>query len=74
MASHRLLSRFAPTLLLLLGCVVGLLPFCGFWPPYFVRSTFLPLFIGIHLAAVAITGSAWILVVRLATRMGLTTR
>ena len=26
-ASHRLLSRFAPTVLLLLGCVVGLLPF-----------------------------------------------
>ena len=34
-ASHRLLARFAPTLLLLLGCVVGLLPFLGYWPPYF---------------------------------------
>ena len=73
-ASHRLLSRFAPTLLLLLGCVVGLLPFCGFWPPIFFRPTFLPLFLGIHLAAVAIAGSAWILVVRLATRIGLTNR
>jgi hypothetical protein len=72
--SHWLLARFAPTLLLLLGCVVGLLPFFGFWPPYFVRPVFLPLFLGIHLAAVAIAGSAWILVVLLATRIGLTNR
>jgi hypothetical protein len=73
-ASHRLLARFAPTLLLLLGCVVGLLPFLGFWPPYFVTPGFLPLFLGIHLAAVAIAGSAGVLVVLLATRMGLTNR
>ena len=72
--SHRLLSRFAPTLLLLLGCVVGLLPFCGFWPPYFFRPTFLPLLVGIHFAAVATAGSAWIFVVWLATRTGLTNR
>src|SRR6266487_3858966 len=71
-ASHRLLARFAPTLLLLLGCVVGLLPFFGFWPPYFVRPAFLPLFLGVHLAAVAIAWSAWVLIVLLATRMGLT--
>jgi hypothetical protein len=73
-ASRRLLARCAPTLLLLLGCVVGLLPFFGFWPPYFVRPAFLPLFLGIHLAAVAIAASAWFLVVLLATRMGLTNR
>ena len=70
-ASHRLLARFAPTLLLLLGCVVGLLPFFGFRPPYFVKPAFLPLFLGVHLAAVAIAGSAWVLVVLLATRLGL---
>jgi hypothetical protein len=70
-ASHRLLARFAPTLLLLLGCVVGLLPFFGFWPPYFVKPAFLPLFLGVHLAAVAVAGSAWVLVVLLATRLGL---
>ena len=68
-ASHRLLARFAPTLLLLLGCVVGLLPFFGFWPPYY--PSFRPLILGIHLAAVAIAGSAWVLVVLLATRLGL---
>ena len=73
-ASHRLLARFAPTLLLLLGVVVGLLPFFGFWPPYFVRPAFLPLFLGVHLAAVAIAWSAWVLIVLLATRMGLTNR
>jgi hypothetical protein len=73
-ASHWLLARFAPTLLLLLGCVVGLLPFFGFWPPYFFRPAFLPLLLGTHLAAVAIAGSAWFLVVVLATRMGLTNR
>jgi hypothetical protein len=70
-ASHRLLARFAPTLLLLLGCVVGLLPFFGFWPPYFAKPAFLPLLLGVHLAAVAIAGSAWVLVVLLATRLGL---
>jgi hypothetical protein len=69
-ASHRLLARFAPTLLLLLGCVVGLLPSFGFWPPYFVKPAFLPLLLGVHLAAVAIAGSAWVLVVLLATRFG----
>jgi len=69
-ASHRLLARFAPTLLLLLGCVVGLLPFFGFWPPYFSPPASLPLFLGVHLAAVAIAGSAWVLVVLLATRFG----
>jgi len=68
-ASHRLLARFAPTLLLLLGCVVGLLPFFGFWPPYY--PSFRPLILGVHLAAVAIAGSAWVLVVLLATRLGL---
>ena len=73
-ASHRLLARFPPTLLLLLGVVVGLLPFVGFWPPYFFKPTFLPLLLGIHLAAIAIAGSAWILVVLLATRMNLTKR
>jgi hypothetical protein len=73
-ASHRLLARFAPTLLIRLGCVVGLLPFVGFWPPYFVTPAFLPLFLGIHLAAIAIAGSAWVLVVVLATRTGLTNR
>jgi hypothetical protein len=73
-ASRRLLARFAPTLLLLLGGVVGLLPFFGFWPPYFFRPAFLPLLLGTHLAAVAIAGSAWFLVVVLATRMGLTNR
>jgi hypothetical protein len=73
-ASHRLLARFAPTLLLVLGCVVGLLPFLGFWPPYFVTPAFFPLFLGIHLAAVAIAGSAWVLIVLLATRMGLANR
>jgi hypothetical protein len=73
-ASRRLLARFAPTLLLVLGCVVGLLPFFGFWPPYFVTPAFLPLFLGIHLAAVAIAGSAWVLVILLATRIGLTNR
>jgi hypothetical protein len=71
-ASRRLLARFAPSLLLVLGCVVGLLPFFGFWPPYFVTPAFLPLFLGIHLAAVAIAGSAWVLVILLATRIGLT--
>ncbi len=73
-ASHRLLARFAPTLLLLLGCMVGLLPFFGFWPPYFFKPAFLPLLLGIHLAAVAIAGSVWVLVVLLVTRMGLTNR
>jgi hypothetical protein len=68
-ASHRLLARFAPTLLLLLGCVVGLLPFFGFWPPYY--PSFRPLILGVHLAAVAIAGSAWVLVVLLARRLGL---
>src|SRR6266542_3516314 len=68
-ASHRLLARFAPTLLLLLCCVVGLPPFFGFWPPYY--PTFRPLILGVHLAAVAIAGSAWVLVVLLATRFGL---
>ena len=68
-ASHRLLARFAPTLLLLLGCVVGLLPFFGFWPPYY--PSFRPLIFGVHLAAIAIAGSAWVLVVLLATRLGL---
>ena len=67
-ASHRLLARFAPMLLLLLGCVVGLLPFFGFWPPYY--PSFRPLILGVHLAAVAIAGSAWVLVVLLATRLG----
>jgi hypothetical protein len=73
-ASHRLLGRFAPTLLLLLGCVVGLLPFFGFWPPYFFTPAFLPLLFGIHLAAIAIAGSVWVFVMLLATRMGLTNR
>src|SRR5215471_13333133 len=50
--SHWLLGRFASTLLLLLGCVVGLLPFVGFWPPYFFKPVFLLLLLGIHLAAV----------------------
>jgi hypothetical protein len=68
-ASHRLLARFAPTLLLLLGCVVGLLPFLGYWPPYF--PDFRPLILGVHLVAVAIAGSAWVLVVLLVTRLGL---
>ena len=70
-ASHRLLARFAPTLLVLLGCVVGLLPFFGFafWPPYY--PAFRPLIFGVHLAAIAIAGSAWVLVVLLATRFGL---
>lgn len=68
-ASHRLLARFAPTLLLLLGFVVGLLPFLGYWPPYF--PDFRPLILGVHLVAVAIAGSAWVLVVLLATRLGL---
>src|SRR6266498_27744 len=68
-ASHRLLAGFAPTLLLLLGCVVGLLPFLGFLPPYY--PSFRPLILGVHLAAVAIAGSAWVLVVLLATRLGL---
>jgi len=72
--SHWLLGRFAPTLLLLLGCVVGLLPFFGFWPPYFVRGAFLLLFLGIHLAAIAIAGGAWLIVVLLATRLGLANR
>jgi hypothetical protein len=73
-ASHRLLAHFAPTLLFLLGCVVGLLPFFGFWPPYFFKPAFLPLLLGVHLAAVAVAASAWVLVVLLATRMGLTNR
>jgi hypothetical protein len=68
-ASHRLLARFAPTLLLLLGFVVGLLPFLGYWPPYF--PDFRPLILGVHLVAVAIAGSAWVLVVLLARRLGL---
>jgi len=58
----------------LLGCVVGLLPFFGFWPPYFVRGAFLLLFLGVHLAAVAIAGGAWLIVMLLATRLGLTNR
>lgn len=72
--SYRLLARFASTLLLLLGCVVGLLPFFGFWPPYLVMPAFLPLFFGIHLAALAIAGFAWAFIVLLATPMGLTNR
>ena len=70
-ASHRLLARFAPTLLVLLGCVVGLLPFFGFafCPPYY--PSFRPLIFGVHLATVAIAGSAWVLAVLLATRFGL---
>jgi len=74
LGSRRLLARFAPTLLALLGVVVGLLPFVGFWPPYFVTPRFLPLIFGIHLAAVAVSASIWLLVVLAATKMGLTRR